>query len=176
MVTEQDKTLKALQIAIQMEKDGQEFYHTMSQQSGNRLGKKLLEALAAEEEHHLQRFEEIYNSLRNRKAWPVTQFQPNAGQMLRSIFARASEEMIAGEKAANTEVDAVKTALDMENRSYDFYKQQETSAGYQAEREYYRSLAAEEWEHHLALLDYYEYLEDPAAWFVSKEHPSLDGS
>ena len=137
MVTEQDKTLKALQIAIQMEKDGQEFYHTMSQQSGNRLGKKLLEALAAEEEHHLQRFEE---------------------------------------KAANTEVDAVKTALDMENKSYDFYKQQETSAGYQAEREYYRSLAAEEWEHHLALLDYYEYLEDPAAWFVSKEHPSLDGS
>lgn len=175
MATEQDRTLQALQTAMQMEKDGQEFYHSMSQQSGNRLGKKLLETLAAEEEHHLQRFEEIYNALRNRKAWPVIQFQPDGGQMLRSIFARATEEIIAEEKAANTELDAVKIALDMENKSYDFYKKQETSAAYQTEKEFYQSLAAEEWEHHLVLLDYYEYLQDPAAWFVSKEHPSLDG-
>ncbi|GAH21770.1 unnamed protein product, partial [marine sediment metagenome] len=28
---------------------------------------------------------------------------------------------------------------------------------------------------HLVLLDYYEYLKDPAGWFVRKEHPSLDG-
>jgi hypothetical protein len=36
-------------------------------------------------------------------------------------------------------------------------------------------LAAQEGEHHLILLDYYEFLKDPAAWFVQKEHPSLDG-
>ena len=30
-------------------------------------------------------------------------------------------------------------------------------------------------EHQLVLLDYYEYLKDPAGWFVKKEHPSLDG-
>jgi hypothetical protein len=36
-------------------------------------------------------------------------------------------------------------------------------------------VAAEEREHHLILLDYYEYLKDPAGWFVKKEHPSLDG-
>jgi len=29
--------------------------------------------------------------------------------------------------------------------------------------------------HELALIDYYDYLSDPAGWFVKKEHPSLDG-
>ncbi|GAI26187.1 unnamed protein product, partial [marine sediment metagenome] len=41
--------------------------------------------------------------------------------------------------------------------------------------DFYETLAAEEREHHLILLDYYEYLKDPAGWFVKKEHPSLDG-
>jgi hypothetical protein len=37
-------------------------------------------------------------------------------------------------------------------------------------------VASEEKEHYLILLDYFEYLKDPAAWFVQKEHPSLDGA
>jgi len=27
----------------------------------------------------------------------------------------------------------------------------------------------------IILLDYYEYLKDPAGWFTKKERPSLDG-
>jgi rubrerythrin len=52
MVTEQNKTLEALQIAIQMEIDGKEYYLKASQESSNELGKKLLQALAAEEDTH----------------------------------------------------------------------------------------------------------------------------
>jgi rubrerythrin len=63
----------------------------------------------------------------------------------------------------------------MENQTYDFYQQQANLASYNAEREFYQALSAQEKEHHLVLLDYYEYLKDPAAWFVEKEHPSLDG-
>ncbi len=59
MVTEQDKTLKALQIAIQMEIDGKEYYLKAGQESSNELGKKLLESLASEEDTHRQKFEEI---------------------------------------------------------------------------------------------------------------------
>ncbi|GAH84736.1 unnamed protein product [marine sediment metagenome] len=50
MVTEQDKTLDALKIAIQMETDGKKLYLKASQESSNELGKKLLESLAAEED------------------------------------------------------------------------------------------------------------------------------
>lgn len=175
MVTEQDKALQAMQMAIQMENDGREYYLLMSQQSSNNLGKKLMETLAAEEEQHRQRFKEIYNVLRNKKAWPVINIPSGQGKMLRNIFTQAAEDIIVDNIQLDTELDAVKTALDMESKSYDFYKKQETSATYPAEKDFYQNVAYEEWQHHLVLIDYYEYLKDPASWFTSKEHPSLDG-
>jgi len=175
MVTEQDRMLEALQIAIQMEIDGKEYYLKASQESSNELGKKLLQSLAAEEDVHRQKFEEIYSAIRSKKAWPTTDFQPDGGKRLRTIFAMATEEMSSNIKALATELDAIQTAMDMENKTHDFYKSQGENAAYDIERDFYQTLAAEEREHHLILLDYSEYLKDPAGWFVKKEHPSLDG-
>ena len=175
MESEQDKTLKALQTSIQMEIDGKEYYLKASRESGNELGKRLLQSLAAEEDVHRQKFEQIYNAMRDKKDWPATDFQPDGGKRLRTIFAQATEEIGSKIKAPATELDAVQTAMDMENQTYDFYKRQGENATYDAERDFYHTLAAEEREHHLILLDYYEYLKDPASWFVEKEHPSLDG-
>ena len=175
MKDEQVKTLEALQIAVQMEIDGREYYQKASQNSDNRLGRELFQSLAAEEDVHRQKFEEIYNAIRNKKAWPETDFQPDGGKRLRTIFIRVVEGMGSSVKAPSTELDAIQTAMDMENKTYDFYKSQGENVTYDAERDFYETLAAEEREHHLILLDYYEYLKDPAGWFVKKEHPSLDG-
>ncbi len=176
MATEQDKTLEALQIAIQMEIDGKKYYLKASQESSNELGEKLLKSLAAEEDIHRQKFEEIYNTIRNKKSWPATDFQPDGGKRLRTIFVKATGEMGSTTKAPATELDAIQTAIGMEIKTRDFYKNRQENATYDAEREFYQTLAAEEREHHLVLLDYYEFLKDPSGWFVSKERPSLDGS
>jgi len=120
METEQAKTLEALKIAVQMEIDGKEYYLEASQKSSNELGKKLLASLAAEEDIHRQKFEEIYGALRNKRAWPVTDFQPDGGKRLRTIFARATEEMGSNIEAPATELDAIQTAMNMENKTYDF--------------------------------------------------------
>jgi rubrerythrin len=175
MVTEQDKTLEALQIAIQMEIDGKEYYQKASQSSSNQLGKKLFQTLAAEEDIHRQKFEEIYDAIRRRKAWPKTGYQPDMGRTLKTVFAKAIEEMGSNIKAQDAELHAVKAAMDMENQSYDFYKSRGEKASYDAEIEFYETSAAQERAHYLVLLDYYEYLADPSGWFVGKEHPSLDG-
>ena len=174
MVTEQDKTLDILKIAIQMEIDGKKFYLKASRASSNELGKKLLESLAAEEDVHRQKFKEIHDAIRNKITWPKTDFQPDGGIRLRTIFARTTEEMSSVIKAPTAELDAVQTAMDMENKTHDFYQTQLKNATHYAEREFYEALATQEKEHHLILLDYYEFLKNPAAWFVSKEHPSLD--
>jgi len=175
MEAEQDKTLEGLKIAIQMEIDGKEYYLKASRKSGNEPGKKLLASLAAEEDVHRQRFEEIYDAIRNKKAWPVTDFQPDRGKRLKTIFATATRKVGASVKAPDTELDSVQTAMDMESKTYDFYQSQGKDATHDAERDLYQTLATEEREHHLVLLDYYEYLKDPAGWFATKEHPSLDG-
>ena len=176
MVAEQDKTLAALQTAIQMEIDGKKFYLKASQESSNKMGKELLKSLADEEDIHRQKFEEIYEAIRSKKAWPKTDFQPDGGIKLRTILARATEEIGTDVKAPATELEAVKPAMDMESKTYDFYESQSRNSVYDVERDFYEALATQEKEHHLVLLDYYEYLKDPAAWFVTKEHPSLDGA
>lgn len=175
MVTEQAKTIGALQAAIRMEIDGKEFYLKASQASNNELGKKLLKSLAAEEDVHRQVFEEIFRTISDQKAWPKTGFQTDGGRGLRTIFARATEEMDASINTMPTELDAVQAAMALENKTYDFYISQGRTATQDAERDFYEALAVQEGEHYRILLDYFEFLKDPAAWFVQKEHPSLDG-
>jgi rubrerythrin len=175
MATEQDKTLGALQNAIQMEIDGKEFYLKASGASKNELGRKLLQSLADEEDEHRRVFEDIYKNISIKKGWPDKEFHPDGGRGLRTIFARALDEMDADIKAMPDDLDAVETAMAMENKTFDFYRSQSRKAAYNAERRFYEALASQEEEHHRVLLDYYEFLKNPAAWFVQKEHPSLDG-
>ena len=175
MTTEQRKTLEVLKTAIQMEIDGKQFYLKATRESGNEMGKNLLKTLAAEEDIHRRKFEEIYNVIRNKKGWPKINFQPDGGKTLRTILAKATEEMGAKVKVLSTELGAVQTAIGMENKTYDYYTTQGEKATYEPEKEFYEKLASEEQKHKIILLDYYEFLKDPAGWFVTKEHPSLDG-
>lgn len=172
---EQDKSLAALEKAIRMEIDGKEYYLKASEKTGNALGKKLLQSLAAEEDTHRKVFEEIYESIRNKRGWPRKAFHTDGGRALRTVFGDAIDNMDGEITSLPEEIDAVKTAMTMENETYDFYREQSKWAAYDAEKQFYDALAAQEEEHHRVLLDYYEFLKNPSAWFVQKEHHSLDG-
>ena len=65
--------------------------------------------------------------------------------------------------------------MDMENKTLDFYNSRNKQAAFDAEKQLYEALAVQESEHHRILLDYYEFLKDPAAWYVQKEHTAVDG-
>ena len=175
MVNEQDKILEALKIAIDMENDGKECYHQASQESGNEVGRKLLQSLALEEDTHRQKFVEIYQAMKKRKEWPATDFRPDKGKKLRALFSGTCELVGVNVKAGATEFDAINTAIDKEKKSYDFYNRQSQNAAYDGERDFYITLAGEEREHELILVNYYEYLTDPVDWFTRMEHHSLDG-
>ena len=175
MATEQDTALKGLKTAIQMEIDGKQFYLKASRGSSNEAGKKLLESLAAEEDIHRQKFEEIFESIRDKNAWPRVDFKPDGGSSLRTLFSRATEQVGKFVRASDSELDAVQTAVGMEGKTYDFYINQSQSTPYTTARDFYEALASQEREHQLILLDYYEYLKNPAGWFTNTEHPLLDG-
>ena len=135
MPKEQDTTLGALQTALQMEIDGKEFYLKTSKASTNKLGKELLKKLAAEEDIHREVFQNIYNTIKNKKGWPDGEkFIADGGRSLRTVFARALEAMDKDIKAIPTELDAIQTAMDMENKTHDFYKSRSGMATYDGER------------------------------------------
>ncbi len=174
MATELEYTVKALQFAIQMEIDGKEYYLKTSQKSRDEVGRKLLAALAAAEDIHRQKFESIFESLRVKQAWPSIKLPP--AKRIRTLFAEALEQIKPGSKGTATEIGAVDKAIEMEVRSYDYYKSQSEKAAGGAEKDFFDAVAAEERLHHLVLLDYKEYLTNPEAWFVKAEHPSFDGA
>lgn len=173
-MAEQSKVLDGLQTAIKMETDGKKFYLKASDQSGNEAGKKLLNTLAGEEDIHRQNFEVIYEALRARKSWTRTILKP-AGKPLRTLFNEAARKLDRSTRVLATEIGAIQTAMEMENKTYDFYQRQLKAAASDVEKSFYEALSAEEKQHHRVLLDYYEFLKDPAAYFVKAEHPSLDG-
>ena len=175
MADEHNRTLKALEAAIQMEIDGKEFYLKASKASNNELGKKLLAKLADEEDVHRQVFEGIYKKISSDKKWPDQGLHSDGVSGLKTLFSTAIDKMERDVKSMPEEIDAVKTAMEMENKTYDFYNEQLAKARYDAEKKFFKELSAQEKEHHRVLLDYYEFLKDPAAWFVLKEHPSIDG-
>jgi len=168
------EALKIIKTATQMEIDGKEFYRNASQKSSNELGKKLLRSLAEEEDYHRKKFDELYNQIRVKKAWPMTDVQTDGGSNLRTVFARALDKP-ASSSASKSELDAVQLAIDMETKTLDYYRTNGAAAKYDTEKEFYEKLAGQEKEHQLILLDYYEYLKDPSGWYTSKEHHSLDG-
>lgn len=173
--TEQDKTLKGLKIAIQMEIDGKDYYLKASNNSKTEPGKKLLASLAVEEDSHRQKFEEIYDTMQKKGNWPTPDYKSSESKKNGTTFSIATNKTKIGLTDNDTELSAVQIAMDMENKTYDYYKNQANFSTYDAEKRFYDKIAAEERGHYLALLDYYEYLKDPASWFVKGEHTSLDG-
>jgi len=174
MGNEQAKTIEAIQLAIQMEVEGKEFYQQASQKSSNKLAKELFQNLANEEDIHRKKFEEIYEAARKGQDWPDVEPPSEKAKRLKSIFAEATKELGSRIKVAESELEAVKIAMDMEIKTYDLYRSRSEQSALPREKQFYQTLAAEERGHHLALLDSYEYLTDSAGWFVMKEH-RLDG-
>ena len=175
MTGEHDTTLGALQTAIRMEIDGKEFYQKAGKASRNELGKKLLERLAVEEDGHRMVFEGIYKSIGAKKGWPEKAFTADRGRGLKTVFAEAMEAMDRNVQPAGTELDAIQTGMTMENKTYDYYKSRSRVAAYTAEKQFYEEVAMQEEEHYRILMDYYEFLKNPADWFLRKERHSLDG-
>jgi rubrerythrin len=172
---EKNQTFEAIKFAIQMEIDGKEYYKKASRQSNNKVGKEFFEWLANEEDKHRRIFGGIYNTIRKQKAWPEVVLQPRKGAILDTVFSEEMKLVASNVKATDTELDSIARAMEMENKTREFYKGQYQKAHYDAEKKLFSALAAEEEGHYLALVDYREYLIDPAGYFLKAEHHSLDG-
>ena len=57
-------------------------------------------------------------------------------------------------KVSSGEIEALKTAMNMEDKSYSFYKSRAEEAASSAEKSFYQALTAEERGHYLTLLGF----------------------
>jgi rubrerythrin len=168
--------IDAAEFAIQMELDGKKYYLAAGKESNNNLGKELFSWLAAQEDRHRKRFENIYHSLIEKKGWPAEQLLPDRASRPATVFSESIRDIGSKLNATKVEVEAVEKAIEMEIKSRDFYKKQADAVESEIVKKFLTTVSAEEQGHYLALIDYKEYMSDPVDWFTRTEHHLLDGA
>ena len=168
--------IETVKFSIRMELDGKKFYTAAGKQSANRLGKELFSWLATQEDLHRAKFEAIYQSIAEKKGLPLEHITLNKTSGIGTLFREAVKATGKTVKAQKSEMDAVESALDLETKSRDYYKKQAAASKSDIVRRFLSAVSAEEHGHYLALIDYKEYMADPADWFTRTEHHLLDGA
>lgn len=173
MMAESAKALEILETALQLEVDGQEFYLKSAEESKHPLAKSLFAKLAEEEIGHQQAIKTIYEALKSGNDWPDEPI-PHSHQA-ENIFSAALKDPHQ-EKGASDDLEAVNTALRMEEKSFKLYNRRAEEAESGTEVMFFKALAFEEQKHIASLQDTEEYLTDPEGWFMKKQHITLDGA
>lgn len=175
MSKQTERITGALETALQMEVEGKEFYQKTGQKSVSPLVQELFENLAAQEEVHYRRVKGVHAAVKAGNKWPEKESTFNRPRSLQSVFKEAIEKMGAHFEAPSAEIEALKMAMNMEDKSYSFYRNREEEAVSSAEKAFYKALTGEERVHYLTLQSSHEYLSNPQGWFTMKERWSLDG-
>jgi rubrerythrin len=167
--------IEAVKYSIQMELDGKKFYLLSQQRSQSKIGNELFGWLAAQEDEHRKRFEQIYAALMAKTGWPVLNVKPDKDATFRTLFAEATLNAQSRTKQLEGDVAAADEAIKIEIKSRDFYADRAAKAASEAEKAFFKAVSAEEQGHYLALIDYKEYIADPVGFFTRTEHHSIDG-
>jgi rubrerythrin len=173
MDSEHEKTIEAVRFSIQMEIEGKEYYEEAAEKSQSNAGRELFGWLAAEEEKHRNRFEQIYEEIREKKAWPRIKFEANFKARAKNAFLKG---ISAGMSDSQGEIELAERAMALEEKTYQYYHERQAKAQHKAEKNFYEAVAAEEKGHYLTLVRYREYVLDPASFFIEEEKPGLDGA
>jgi len=131
--------------------------------------------LAKEEDLHMKKIMEVYRDLEDKGKWEERITVVGNPERVKTVFAEAMARIDKDIKASAGDLEALKRAMDLEQRGQNLYNDLAEKAADPLEKRFYLTLATEERGHFLLILDSYDYLSDPAGWFAQKERSLLDG-
>jgi rubrerythrin len=175
MAQKPDETIKSIEVALNNEQRERDFYLMHSRRTTNNMGKLMFATLAQDENEHYQRLLELHKKLADQGKWPETIPLNVKGSNLQNVLKDFLDKL---EKDSPAEVDdheAVKIAVDFEEKGYKFYASLKDAVDSQAEKKFFTILADMELEHYRSLKDTLLYFEDPAGWFAMQEKTNVDG-
>jgi rubrerythrin len=152
-------SLVALQQALEFEKNGKQYYAEAAEKTKDPQTKALFNMLVDEEQNHLNYLLNLYEYLKANDNWPE-KITISMDQDFEQIFAKARLEIDTNVKASTDEMQAMKHAVDMENKGRAMYQNLASKAQDPLEKELYELLADWEKGHAAYCEDYYNYYMD----------------
>jgi len=150
-----------IQAAIQLERDGRKSYLDIAAKTSNAMARKMFESLADDELRHIERLQQL--SPGHRTAEEVNK---ELYQRLSHIFADMPEEVRRTAEVAESDVEALNLAIDMEVKSREAYLKWAAESDTEELRTLCNMLAEEERFHEELLENTREYLAYSIDWFL----------
>lgn len=164
---------EALNTALDMEKTGYDIYMKAAQKTTNKLGKTTLEAIAAKELDHIKAIEEFAEKNIGRA---IESINPKSkSDYIRPIMDKLAKSLDENVTKDSDLEKAYKVALELEKRSYDFYKKLNKESKDPQTKKFFEFLMGEENTHYELLTETLEYLNSPKDWYRVSERWIVEG-
>ncbi len=152
--------------AMQMEKDGEDYYRQLADQTENKGVKTILKMLADDEVKH-------YNTIEEMKT--------KKPQMAETAILADAKNVFVQIKGSNekfdfdtSEIELYKKAQDIEKRSEDFYREKVNQVEKKYQKDIFLKLADEEKKHYFLLENIIQFVSRPETWLENAEFCHLE--
>jgi len=162
----ESKMMDILKYAMQMEKDGEEYYRQLAQQTENKGLKNILTMLADEEVKHYKTIEKMKTG----------RPQPAPAKILaraKNIFAQIKKSD-KGLHFGNEQIELYRKAQDIEKNSEQFYREKADKVTEEYQKGIFLVLAEEENKHYFLLENIIQFVSRPQTWLENAEFYHLE--
>ena len=120
-MTKIDNVKDAIKTAIQMEKDGYDFYSKAAAQTNSEMGRTIFESLASDEQRHLYVFQKMFEEKVSTSEWDDL---VNSSKKYTKIPVFPTDlKGASGMDVDSSEIDALRFAMDSEKEAIDYYNE-----------------------------------------------------
>lgn len=168
-----DERLKGLiELAIQMEKDGINFYEGLSTKVPYESARKMILSFADDERRHLRILNDIFSNITSIDIEKYLAENPPR-EKVKTVF----DDVQGGIEvtALQDELSALKVAMDMEEKSYKLYDEALSIETDENLKKLWKRLADEERRHYDIFWNTYDFISKPEEWILREERGLLDG-
>ena len=165
MSTGDNAALAALNRAIELEVEGQRFYLEAAECTTNPKGAEMFHSLADDEVIHERILRHQLDALTRGEGWVLPEGVAEASTDLAALIFPESEKVCEGAvRPGDSDLDALLFALQIENKSFDLYRDLAQTTDDPNGKRMYEYLAEAERDHFERLMLNYEHLSTVGNW------------
>ena len=153
----------AIKTAIQMEKDGYSFYNKAADQTTSEMGRTIFKGLAADELLHLEVFQKLFDEKVGEEEW-YDLVNTSKKYVDIPIFPR-DLQTVEGTNPDTNEIDALRMAMDSEQRAIDYYTKIRENSSDDQVNEIIDEIINQEKNHYNILEGEFHHINSTGYWF-----------
>jgi len=161
--------MNSAEIARKMETDAVAFYKEAAEKTSHPVGKKMFLSIMEDEIKHTKMIEAVL------KGMDISEASAEPMDRVLTIFEEMKPELERQLTATSDDKEALKIAMDMEKKGFDFYQQSEAEATDEKTKALFKKLARDEDQHYRIFANTYNFLNDSGNWFMWEEKGIVEG-